>query len=237
VANLSLQTLSWLVPRNTSPPPVFRGTFYFIKVVLKLYTFYTPSHALLYENYFLPSLPQEFELIAHEHDQQCLTAVYHSQGWRETVFKKIGILIDACKANMGDCFVFSDVDVQFFWPCKQVLLNELGDFDIACQYDLRGQHCAGFFICRANAATLALFEKMRDDYGVSDQPTMNKHISMCKAKFLSHKFYTVARSLDGLWTGQDVDVPVDILVHHANWVEGVQGKARLLELVRSKFLA
>jgi len=203
---------------------------------MKFYTFYTPSHELLYREYFLPSVPTEFEVVAYQHEQECPTAVYHSVGWRQTVFKKIQLLITACKAHMGECFVFSDVDVQFFGPCKEVLLRELGDLDIACQYDLYGQYCAGFFICRANAATLALFEKMRDDYGVSDQPTLNKHISMCSAKFLSSRFYTAAHSLGSLWTGQDVDVPADILVHHANWTEGVQNKVRLLDLVRSKFL-
>jgi len=178
--------------------------------MMKLYTCYTPSHRVMYENYFLPSLPNEFDLIVEQFPQDCPTGSFYTAGWGKTMQRKAALLLRICEANMGKVFVFSDVDVQFFGPIKQVLLDELGDFDIACQDDFVGQYCAGFFICRANAATLALFRKMAELCTYSDQVVMNEHISLCKAKFLSSRFYTVAHSLGGLWTGQAIDVPANV---------------------------
>lgn len=204
---------------------------------MNLYTFYTPSHKSLYEDYFLKTLPKdEFNLIVRENPQECPTGNYYSLGWRETVFKKIDLLIEACKKNWGGFFAYSDVDVQFFGLTADILLTELGTHDIACQYDMDSQYCAGFFVCRANQNILDLLFEMRGNYGESDQPTLNAHIYRCDAGFLSHRFYTAAHSLGGkIWEGQDIDVPPDVLIHHANWVIGVAAKRRLMDVVRQKF--
>ena len=144
---------------------------------MNLYTFYTPSHKSLYEDYFLKTLPKNaFNLIVRENPQECPTGDYFAPGWRETVFRKIELLIEACKESWGDVFAYSDVDVQFFGLTADILLAELGAFDIACQYDMDSQYCAGFFVCRANHSTLDLFCTMRDNYGKCDQATMNVYI-------------------------------------------------------------
>jgi hypothetical protein len=135
---------------------------------------------------------------------------------------------------MGNIFIFSDADVQFFADPVERLLLELGDADIACQDDIN-QLCSGFFICRANDRTLAMFNSMRHNYDLEDQATLNAHISMVKSVRLSHAFFNVAHSIGTVWNGQDFDIPEDILVHHANWVVGVENKVKLLDLVRSKY--
>jgi hypothetical protein len=33
---------------------------------MKIYTIYTPSHSFLYKNYFLKTLPNEFEIVSKE---------------------------------------------------------------------------------------------------------------------------------------------------------------------------
>ena len=38
-----------------------------------------------------------------------------------------------------------------------------------------------------------------------------------------------------VWDGQDFNIPADIIMHHANWIVGVQNKIKLLNLVKDKY--
>jgi hypothetical protein len=127
---------------------------------MKIYTIYSPTHKTLYENYFKKTLPEEFDLFYTEIPQECPSGEFYKNGWSETCFKKVEYFIQICEENMGSKFVFSDVDVQFFGNIKDVLLEELEDYDIACQSD-NGTYCAGFFICNANEKTLNMKRKTK----------------------------------------------------------------------------
>lgn len=111
---------------------------------MKLYTIYSPSHKTLYENHFLKSLPNEFELKSLEIEQECPTGEFYQEGWSKTCYRKVEYFEQACLESQGEIFVFSDVDVQFFGNIKDVLIDELGDADIACQNDTGIYHCSGF---------------------------------------------------------------------------------------------
>jgi hypothetical protein len=201
---------------------------------MKLYTIYTESHRHMYENYFLKTLPDEFEVVSLEIPQECSTGEYYAEGWDKTCYRKVELFEKACEENMGGVFAFSDVDIQFFGKIKEAMLAELGDHDIACQNDTAGYHCSGFFICRANERTLKMFREMKKNYDREDQTTLNNHIGMVRSKFLSHRFFTIGHLLNTAWTGQEFDLKYEILMHHSNWVAGVENKARLMDIVRKK---
>ena len=99
---------------------------------MKAYTIFTPSHKILYSDYFLPTLPDEFDLIPLEIPQECKTGSFYSEGWSKTCYRKVELFYQACKENFGDIFVFYDPDIQFFGNVKNLLIEELGDYDIAC---------------------------------------------------------------------------------------------------------
>lgn len=202
---------------------------------MRIYTTYTPSHEGLYKNYFLKTLPKDdgLELVVRENPQECASGNFYEPGWNQTCFRKIEYFIEACLDNMGEVFAFSDVDIQFFGPIRQRLIDELGDYDYAAQFDAPDNYSSGFFVCRANERTLAMFQAMRDNYELEDQTTLNRFLWMCKHKFLSGRFFTVAHSTGGGWLGEDFEVPSDILVHHGNWVIGIDTKYRILDYVRS----
>jgi hypothetical protein len=140
---------------------------------------------------------------------------------------------DMNQENQGELFAFSDVDIQFFGNIKETMIEELGNYDIACQNDTGQFYCSGFFICRGNESTLNMFSEMKKNYEAEDQTTLNRHIHMVKSKFLSNKFFTIGHLL-GLWTGQDFNIPYPILVHHSNWTSGIENKIKLLDIVRKK---
>jgi hypothetical protein len=201
---------------------------------MKLYTIYTESHKEMYNNYFLKTLPNEFEVIATEIPQECTTGEFYSAGWDKTCYKKTELYLRACEENMGEIFAFSDVDIQFFGKIKEVLLEELGDFDIACQNDTGPYYCSGFFVCRGNERTLNMFREMVRNYSREDQTTLNNHIHLVNSKFLSYKFFTIGHLLNTAWTGQDFEMKYEILMHHSNWVIGIENKIRLMDIIREK---
>jgi len=204
---------------------------------MRIYTTYTPSHENLYENYFLSTLPNDdgLELVVRQNPQECVSGSFYDEGWNQTCYRKIELFIEACRDCMGDVFIFSDVDVQFFGPIRQALIDELGDFDFAAQDDTLGCYCSGFFVCRANERTLTMFETMLANYEHEDQATLNRFVGMCKSKFLSHRFFTVAHAVGGGWQGQEFELPDGLLVHHGNWVVGVESKADLMNYVRRRY--
>jgi len=204
------------------------------KPKMKLYTIYTPSHKYFFDNYFNKTLPDEFELISAEMPQECESGHFYKEGWNKTCYRKVELFLKACEENMGGIFLYSDVDIQFFGKIKELLIKELGRFDIACQNDAEAYYNSGFFICKANKRTLKMFKTMKENYDTEDQKTLNLHIHMCKSKFLSNKFFTIAHLINNVWSGQDFKIPYEILVHHANWTEGIENKIKLLDLVREK---
>ena len=212
---------------------------------LNFYSNYSPSHKILFDEYFFKSFPHhEFNLHIQLDEQKCPSGNYHSQGYAESCLLKVKMLINACKNNMNSYFVFSDIDVQFFGNIKDILIEELGDYDIACQSD-NHVYCAGFFICKCNKKTLALFEAMANDLecnlnnlDMDCQHMLNKYIPILgiNAKYLSNKFITVGNIMSGVWDENrgEIIFPKDILMHHANFTIGVPNKIKLLEMVRKQ---
>ena len=175
---------------------------------LNFYTNYSPSHKILFDQYFFTSFPHhEFNLYVQLDPQKCPTGNYHEVGYAESCLLKVKMLIQACKDNMGNFFVFSDIDVQFFGNIKDELIKQLDNYDIACQDD-NDFYCAGFFICKCNNKILALFEAMAEDLqfnlnklNMDCQIMLNKYIPILdiKATKLSRKFITVGNIIYDIW--------------------------------------
>jgi len=201
---------------------------------MRIYTAYSESHSSLFTDYFLATLPISLELHTKKIPQICVSANFYEAEWSDICFEKVLYFKQICEQEMGNIFIVSDVDVQFFSDPVDQLLYELRDFDIAGQDDIHAM-CSGFFVCRANESTLKMFTSMADNYRLEDQTSLNDNLHMVKHKRLSHRFFNVAHYLNGTWDNRDFDIPKDIIIHHANWTVGVQNKIELLKLVRSKY--
>lgn len=70
-------------------------------------------------------------------------------------------IIQSIRENYNDIFVFSDVDIIFFKKVSKDLTSHLKNKDIVFQTEnyKKTLVCTGFFICRANKKTLALWEE------------------------------------------------------------------------------
>lgn len=210
---------------------------------MRLYTCYSESHRVLFNNYFCPSLPTEIEIDA-THVQQIGDGNYMNSGWKLSTMEKIKIMLRA--VNENEYFIWSDCDVIFFGPITDILLSELGDHELACQNESRGIYGSGFFICKSTVNTRKLFDNMlnimvqSNDLNDDDEKCLNRLVQNCRSKFLSDLFWNVGLFFENngypiiTWSNQDFQIPQDIVVFHANWTVGVENKIRLLELVKMK---
>lgn len=201
---------------------------------MRIYTIYSESHSFLFTDYFLATISASLDIRSKKTLQLCSSGSFYSAGWSDICFEKVLYFKQICEQEMGNVFIISDVDVQFFSDPIDQLLLELGDFDIAGQDDIHAM-CSGFFVCRANESTLKMFTSMVDNYRLEDQTSLNDNLHMVKHKRLSHRFFNVAHYLNGTWDNRYFDIPEDIIIHHANWTVGVQNKIELLKLVRNKY--
>ncbi len=208
---------------------------------MNIYTTYSNTHKV-----FLPwfnsikLVESNLTPVYTEIEQKCPTGEFASEGWNDATKQKLENLIDITNSDNDDFFVFSDVDVQFFKPVWELGKRALENHDIVFQNDYYGAQCTGFFYCRINDKTKSLFQEAlkihhshRDDQ-TSIQAAL-KLVSGLKHALLPKEYFTYGMYFDH-WHGQDqFFVPKNMVLHHANWVMGVENKVKLLEATRRNY--
>lgn len=232
---------------------MFCITHSFTHAKIKLYAFYTPSHEILKDKFFLPSIQDDFEIILEFGEQTCASARFMNEGWTDTTLRKVELIIKAIEENWGEIFIFSDVDIQFFAPIQEIILTLMEGKDIIMQRNNpEGVLCTGFFACRGNEKTLRLWKDvkkmMQKNKLTSDQISFNRCIKKKSKKnpyglmwdYLPSAFFgagTLAAYPGYLWKpGKKLDIPHDIMMHHANWTRGIKNKIAQLKYVRNQVL-
>lgn len=138
---------------------------------MRLYAFYTPSHQILKDEWFVPTLQDNYELKVERYDQECVSGKYRQGGWAKTMLRKIESVVKAVRENWDEIFIYSDVDIQFFRPTKNLISRFLKGKDMVFQTDSpEGALCAGFFACRANPRTLKFWQGIRDRLSNDEDP-------------------------------------------------------------------
>lgn len=213
---------------------------------INLYTIYTPSHSILKDSFFLPSIQDDFNIICEPVEQKCSSARFMDTGWTETTTAKVDLIIRAIHENWGNLFIFSDVDIQFFCPIKETLLSLIKDNDLIIQKNSpNGVLCSGFFVCKANEKTLALWTDvkkiMEKNSSKSDQISLNQCIKRHSKKnpyaikwdYLPDTFFGGGTLTGHEWLpGKKLPIPANIMMHHANWTKGIRNKIAQLKYVK-----
>ena len=204
---------------------------------MKIYTLLSDSHKIFYDKYFYKSIKKyepNAEIVISTTDQLCKSGGFYDNGWKDTMKQKVICYIRACEENMGNFFIWSDVDIEFYAPFIDTCLKEIENKDIAFQY-AKKEYNAGFFICKCNEKTLKFFKhvlSVYDNYGC-DQMALNKNINMIDAKYLSNKFWSIIHCYD-YWEGQDFNINMNIVMAHAIYTKGIQNKVILLNKIKEK---
>lgn len=174
-----------------------------------------------------------------------ITSNYGQPDWPVLMREKAKGMLKAVQQNMGEIILWADSDaviVQHFDP--NILLDQ---FDIAAQDD-GGQYCAGLMVIRCTAQALELFTAVVQSEAFyqlgahpgSDQAAFNQLVSsyLDITKIDTRLFWTPGiRNISGGWQLlnsiddlRSEQIPLDVLIVHANWCIGANLKAQVLDL-------
>ena len=82
----------------------------------------------------------------------------------QCISSKVDLILQSIEENRDQIVIWYDIDIQFFDLQPKMLLNQLGNHDIAFQRE--GHRVTdvntGFIVCRCNRATAAFFKKVKD---------------------------------------------------------------------------
>lgn len=217
----------------------------------KLVTFYSDSHAVLYEDFFLKSFLKNIKdcsLKTKKVDQLSPTGEWASEKFNVVTLEKIRWILTNIDLNDSNNLIYADCDVQFLNDINV----DLGEHDILFQKDY-DNICSGFFICKQNERIKYFFENVEkelaqqiqsrstcDDQWVINQfltksPRNKKYLDLKFGYLPSDEYWTVGNSLSGkVWVGQDFVCPGRIVVHHANFTIGIERKINLMKIVKQK---
>jgi hypothetical protein len=131
---------------------------------LKIYCAYTPSHEVLLRDWFMPSVPREFEVI-----QRPLPIVgagdFASAEFLAAIAEKVRMISESITDNPGDWIVWSDVDIVFFRRAAARLAEAIsgaGMHQLLFQREFRGDGDVngGFIAIRCTDAVRAFFDEV-----------------------------------------------------------------------------
>jgi hypothetical protein len=205
---------------------------------MKLYTFFTDSHRGLLD-VFLDNFPfkEDIELCISWFPQECKDANFMSNGWNKTMYRKVKLIIQALDETPEDSwFVHSDCDIVLFDGWDDIYHRNKEDADMIIQDDYSSL-CAGFFFCKNNNKTRALWNSVLNglDSFEHDQAAMNyfiKTVPDLRVGVLPPSYFTYGFFNKTVWTGQEFNIPdaSDLKMFHANWTVGTENKLKLLSI-------
>jgi hypothetical protein len=206
---------------------------------MKLVTYYTKTHEILFEDYFINSLKNynEFEILSSTGSQHSISGDYFSAGFNETTKDKIDFLLNVLETSCSEdeMVLFSDVDIIFIKPVKDYL-SSFNDFDFVFQNGIGGLN-TGFFIVKNNELSKNLLRDVIEKCHIydNDQLALNALIGNHNVKFkmFGDEILSFAHLFGPkVWSGEKFNVPENTLIFHACWCAGIDNKIKLLDYVR-----
>lgn len=137
---------------------------------MKIYCCYTPAHAVLFREIFLPSVPSGFEVMATEIEISG-PGDYLSAEFLDCIRKKIDLVVRSIDENEGQLIVWSDVDIRFFDLTPDLLGVEMLSSDCDLLFQRESPRMAdvntGFLVCRCCQEVREFFCRVGEQLGCS----------------------------------------------------------------------
>ena len=213
--------------------------------MLRLATYYTPSHREMCERFVLSRATGFSEVVSREYPQRCATGVFKSDGWNACMDDKLDLLIRLPTDGMPTLYV--DCDVVLLpglakWCDGEV--RQMGFHDIAYSDDVV-QWCAGVMLFRCTARVRAwwqLIANLSPIWNLPDQDVIHQLRQQCADRKGVLPVHMRTLSADrvcnwatmgnmSVWTGEPIAVPSSCVAWHANWTIGIPAKTTMLDRV------
>lgn len=231
---------------------------------MKIYSFYTDSHKVLLNNYFLPSIKKEYncQLVIDKFDQLCRSGKLSSEGWIDTMYFKIDTILKGINENLdnNNLFIHSDVDIQFFGNFVEDCIQLLKDSNCDILFQKGGRSiCMGFFIAKSSKKLKKLFNDVKNemkkqnkhDEKITKQllnipektvdiklnfPNEFKNIYNIKWNYLPENKYINGKQVAISTANSNFLIPPkNTIMHHATSTMGLENKIKQLNYVKNFF--
>jgi GR25 family glycosyltransferase involved in LPS biosynthesis len=203
---------------------------------LKAVTMITPSHRGIWQR-LRATLPLDVDLITFERAQQCPSGEFMEAGWNSSMIEKVECIAATLEElEEGDFLLHVDADIQFYgtYALPQLLEHSGEGWIFTGQSEVSADYvCGGFFLIvngplarRTLAGMLELMRRNPDGGGraLNDQEALNAVLRRDKVKYGCFPEWLVWSPRSPWRAGNPLDIPVDVLAHHANWTTGAENK-------------
>ena len=209
--------------------------------MMRLATYYTPSHREMCERFVLSRATGFGEVIAREYSQTCQSAVFKQAGWNDCMLDKLDLLMRLPQDGRPTLYV--DADVCLLPGLAELCENQIRGmaFNEIAYSDDAVQWCAGVMLFRSTAKTHAWWQLVADMAQLLDQPDQDViHVLRSNARRLPVPMSVMPGDRVAnwatlgnrtVWAGEQFDVPETAVAWHANWTVGVEAKMAMLEHV------
>jgi hypothetical protein len=183
---------------------------------VKLYLHSTHIYRTFIEKFVVPVAEQEFEIVHYRHEDNPS---------ENTLDLRKRVVTEALQGD--EPFLFSGCDILYHKPCKDRLLELLGDSDMAAHNDSLGGACTDFFIMRPNETTRKFWKYICEtakwetfcEQGACNRALAKKYANI-KFKLLPmDEFFTTCACLNGGtragWLPLEKDIPKTARIVHA----------------------
>ena len=214
--------------------------------MLRLVTYYTPSHAAMCRRFVLSRAWGFDERRPSRFEQTCPTGAFKTDGWNVCMLDKLRCLMALPEDGMPTVYVDSDVALlRGFSEWCETVFEELPGSAVAFADDVV-QWCAGVMLFRTTPAVQGFWRLLADLSPIWNLPDQDI-IHQLRGQVTQTggtlpivprvlppdrvcNWATVnAPTVPQPWDGEPFVVPESCVAWHANWTIGVERKMRMLE--------
>ena len=216
--------------------------------MLRLVTYYTPSHEAMCRRFVLTRAYGFKAVRSVAYGQTCPTGAFKAAGWNQCMLDKLDTLLRVPTDGMPTVYVDADVALMpgFHDWCDQALAFMPKD-GVAFSDDVI-QWCAGVMLFHATEKVRRWWQLLADLSPIWNLPDQDViHQLRMQAEQTKGTLPIVPQVIPGdivcnwatvsaptvpqPWTGEAFTVPPTCLAWHANWTVGIDNKLAMLERV------
>jgi len=147
---------------------------------VKLITYYTESYKRIFNELFIKRIPPSFEPIVVDYvpDINSVPGFVMSDTFKTLSFRRVELIYNHIKSNMGNVVIFCDVDIVFFKDFKEDVLERIKDYDILFQDNTNGTYNCGFMVFMCSEKTLKFWEMIMNSYNENKNEYINEQFAV-----------------------------------------------------------
>jgi hypothetical protein len=204
---------------------------------MKIFCVFTPAHEVLLRDWFLPSLPADFEAVPI-HLEINGAGDFLSEEFLRCIREKISLIVRSIRENPGEWIIWSDIDILFFEdavPAIQTTIENAGEKCLIFQRERKwqGEVNTGFILIRCGIQAERFFsevgERLAKERGKNEQAVINGMLGTgSSVPWDSLPVDFVARTHG--WPP-----PARMAIYHANYTVGKDGVGQKIKQFRAVY--